>query len=78
MYSGDNWNHFPQIQPPQDIWMRCMYHSSGTETYLFIAKYVIDEETKEGKWIDYERNEHVTVHSYMLWNPNKDLRKTKS
>lgn len=74
-YSDDSWNHFPMIQPPVDIWMKCKYHASGTETYTFVAKYVIDSNTNQGKWINYERDEVMNVHSYILWNSDKENRK---
>lgn len=71
-YSGDNWNSFPQIQPPINTWMKCKYHASGTETNIFVAKYVIDSDTNQGKWINYERDEVMTVHSYTAWNADKE------
>lgn len=60
-YDPDNWNDFPQVTPPEGVWMRCERDNSK-----FCAEYVFDEEDRSYKWFD-DENYEQTVDRFRPW-----------
>ena len=51
-YDPHNWNKYPEVEPPKDVWMRCenVYGSEPERLERFAARYTSQYE--DGEWVD--------------------------
>lgn len=71
-YNPHAWNRFPEVTPPEGVWMRCEWLASIKSEYSLvvvrtIARYVADGDSNEMIWIDYEGRK-VEVYRFRPWD----------
>lgn len=51
-YDPHNWNEYPEVTPPEGVWMRCenVYGSEPERLDRFAARYTSQYE--DGEWVD--------------------------
>lgn len=63
-YDPNEWNDFPAVKPPEDVWMRCEFDHPDGRTLRYIARYI----EAEGNffWMDQNMNE-IDVSRFRPW-----------
>lgn len=65
-YDPDEWNNFPAVTPPENVWMRCECYGDE-KTYRCVAKYAFFGDSNDFHWFD-SNNEIVDVDRFRPWD----------
>lgn len=65
-YNPHGWNAFPEVEPPEGVWMRVERCVDG-RTYHFAARYVPVGDSEDYKWLS-EANLSIDVDRFRPWD----------
>lgn len=65
-YDPHKWNDFPEVEPPEDVWMRVERCVDG-RTYHFAARYVPVGDSEDYEWLS-EANLSIDVDRFRPWD----------
>lgn len=65
-YDPHKWNDFPEVEPPEDVWMRVERCVDG-RTYHFAARYVPVGDSEDYEWLS-EANLSIDVDRFRQWD----------
>nr|DAH07032.1 MAG TPA: hypothetical protein [Caudoviricetes sp.] len=65
-YDPHGWNDFPEVEPPEDVWMRVERCVDG-RTYHFAARYVPVGDSEDYEWLS-EANLSIDVDRFRPWD----------
>ena len=65
-YNPHGWNSFPEVEPPEDVWMRVERCVDG-RTYHFAARYVPVGDSEDYEWLS-EANLSIDVDRFRPWD----------
>lgn len=65
-YDPHKWNDFPEVEPPEDVWMRVERCVDG-RTYHFAARYVPVGDSEDFEWLS-EANLSIDVDRFRPWD----------
>ena len=65
-YDPRKWNDFPEVEPPEDVWMRVERCVDG-RTYHFAARYVPVGDSEDYEWLS-EANLSIDVDRFRPWD----------
>lgn len=65
-YAPHKWNDFPEVEPPEDVWMRVERCVDG-RTYHFAARYVPVGDSEDYEWLS-EANLSIDVDRFRPWD----------
>ena len=63
-YDPSEWNNFPAVTPPENVWMRIEFDNPDGRVFRYVARYVEDD--GEYYWIDQSMNE-IDVSRFRPW-----------
>lgn len=69
-YDPHKWNDFPEVEPPEDVWMRVERCVDG-RTYHFAARYVPVGDSEDYEWLS-EANLSIDVDRFRPWDDPED------
>ena len=69
-YDPHKWNNFPEVEPPEDVWMRVERCVDG-RTYHFAARYVPVGDSEDYEWLS-EANLSIDVDRFRQWDDPED------
>jgi len=65
-YNPHGWNAFPEVEPPEGVWMRVERCVDG-RTYHFAARYVPVGDSEDYEWLS-EANLSIDVDRFRPWD----------
>lgn len=65
-YDPHKWNEYPEVTPPEDVWMRVERCVDG-RTYHFAARYVPVGDSEDYEWLS-EANLSIDVDRFRPWD----------
>ena len=65
-YDPHGWNAFPEVEPPEGVWMRVERGVDG-RTYHFAARYVPVGDSEDYEWLS-EANLSIDVDRFRPWD----------
>ena len=65
-YDPHGWNAFPEVEPPEGVWMRVERCVDG-RTYHFAARYVPVGDSEDYEWLS-EANLSIDVDRFRPWD----------
>lgn len=69
-YNPNGWNSFPEVEPPEGVWMRVERCVDG-RTYHFAARYVPVGDSEDYEWLS-EANLSIDVDRFRQWDDPED------
>lgn len=69
-YDPHAWNSFPEVEPPEGVWMRVERCVDG-RTYHFAARYVPVGDSEDYEWLS-EANLSIDVDRFRQWDDPED------
>ena len=69
-YDPRAWNSFPEVEPPEGVWMRVERCVDG-RTYHFAARYVPVGDSEDYEWLS-EANLSIDVDRFRQWDDPED------
>ena len=73
-YDPTKWNNYPEVEPPEGVWMRCenVYGSEPERLERFAARYTSQYE--DGEWVDawFSNGLRRDVTSFRPWDEEDD------
>lgn len=69
-YNPNGWNSFPEVEPPEGVWMRVERCVDG-RTYHLAARYVPVGDSEDYEWLS-EANLSIDVDRFRQWDEDEE------